>query len=74
LSGTRVVGDALLKHQQRLSSYSIEIIDRRGKTVISKALKGTGEQLDLSNLQKGVYFVRTRQNGKLLNTKRLVKQ
>ena len=63
-----------VKDQSPSSSYSIEIIDRQGKTVISKALKGTGEQLDLSNLQKGVYFVRTRQNGKLLNTKRLVKQ
>jgi len=70
--------DNLLKVQVKDPSpnrnYSIEIINKRGKMVISRALKGTGEQVDLSNLQKGVYFVRTKQNGKLLNTKRLVKQ
>lgn len=55
------------------SKTKVEIINKRGEVVLMKSINGSG-QIDMSKLQKGLYFVRTKQGNKVVKTERIIKK
>lgn len=53
-----------LKNDAGNGKATVEIINKRGEVVITKSIDGNG-QIDMSKLQKGLYFVRTKQGNKV---------
>jgi hypothetical protein len=54
-----------------LNIIDVEVLDLSGKQV--KTAKNCSSQLDLSDLQNGVYFISVYEAGKLIGTKRILK-
>ncbi len=59
-----------------LGICDLEIVDLNGKTIISHSFNKTSEnwqeQIQLSDMSKGIYFVKMRSNGFLINQKLIV--
>ncbi len=54
-----------------LTAYTIRITNILGKEILNENYK---EELDISHLEKGIYFLSLYQNGTLLCTKKLIKE
>ena len=55
-------------------TFEIQIIDANGKLVMNRVFKDTnGEQLDVSNLKKGLYMVKVLINDELIGTEQFSK-
>ena len=52
--------------------YSIEISSLNGQLILSKEMEGTNHQLDLSSLQKGIYFITIRSKD-FVTTRKIIK-
>lgn len=60
---------------ENLTSFDSEIIihDALGKEIVRTSVKGTSQNIDLSDLKSGIYFVRIRnEKGRLTEPKKLV--
>lgn len=53
------------------NAYNIKLIDVLGKEILTENYK---EEIDISHLEKGIYFLSLYQNGSLLATKKLIKE
>lgn len=60
----------LKENKTALNTYSIKITDIMGKEILAENYK---EEICISHLEKGIYFLSLYQNGSLLSTKKVVK-
>ncbi|WP_299460365.1 T9SS type A sorting domain-containing protein [uncultured Microscilla sp.] len=56
------------------AKYQVEVVNKNGKVVLSENLKSAKQQFNTSKLPKGMYYIRTKLNGKELGTSRWIKR
>jgi hypothetical protein len=64
--------DYLYISTSNATNYAIKIVDMLGNLVYSSVLKTGFEKIDVTQFQKGVYFVTLNNNGKSITTKKIV--
>ena len=53
--------------------FDLQIIDINGRGVVNQRIRG-GERVDVSHLQRGIYFLYLRERGEIVGFEKLVKQ
>lgn len=59
---------------QKCNSYFVELVDINGKLLQKLEIQNSKEILSIQNLASGIYFVRVFENGKSIDTKKVVKK
>ena len=53
---------------------TVEVLNESGEVLQTQTLKNARQEVDLSGLPNGPYFIRTRSNGQVLKTTRILKE
>jgi hypothetical protein len=60
---------------EEMGNYDIVVLNLNGKKIIEKSLEQVFEySLDISSLNKGVYFVKVSNQNNIVSTKKLIKK
>lgn len=56
------------------AKYQVEVVNKNGKVVLSQHMKSAKKQFNTTKLPAGMYFIRTKLNGKEISTDRWIKE
>lgn len=56
------------------AKYQVEVVNKNGKVVLSQHMKSAKKQFNTTKLPAGMYFIRTKINGKEVSTSRWIKE
>jgi len=68
------VDDKLNISNPDLSITSVKVYDISGRMIFVKKAASSLIEIDLSRLQKGIYFISAEKNGKVLKSKKIIKK
>lgn len=55
-------------------TYQVEVVNKMGEVVMTQTLTQSAQKIDTSKLPNDLYFIRTKSKGKVVNTKRWIKE
>ncbi len=64
----------VVRSQSKLGALTLKVMDAAGKLVIDKTINNSTEQVDISKLAKGIYFIEVKESSETIYRAKIVKQ